>query len=160
MKPKIVILYLILLVGATSASALAQTLSGRVFRVISGDQLVLIDPENALHTVRLAGIQAPQVGRPFGADARTHLRTLLLGRFTLVDYKRRDSAKRILGKVTYGGADVNLRQIQAGLARFRADHGLKDRERSLYLQAERRAREAGQGMWRGSISRMPAGQPR
>lgn len=158
MKAGKIICCLVLLFGATSA--LGLSLAGRVLRVTSGDQLTIMDTGNVLHTVRLAGIQAPQVGRPFGADARTHLRTLLLGRFTLVDYELRDSAKRILGKVTYGGADVNLRQIQAGLARFRADHGLNDRERRRYLQAEKKAREAGQGMWRDSISRMPGGQPR
>ncbi len=160
MKPKIVILCLILLVGATSASALAQTLSGRVFRVISGDHLVLIDSENALYAVRLAGIQAPAPDQPFGADARTHLQTLLLGRFAIVHYEHRDGTQPILGKMTYGGADVNLRQIQAGLARFRSDHRLSEPRRRLYLQAENQARAAGQGMWQNSISHVPAGRPR
>ncbi len=158
MRPGIVIWCLVLLVGVASASAAAQTLSGRVFRVISGDQLVLIDSENALYTVRLAGIRAPAPGRPFGADARTHLQTLLLGRVAIVHYERRKDAQPILGKLTYGGADVNLRQIQAGLARFRSDHGLSDLQRRLYLQAEKQARATGQGMWRDSMSRRPAGQ--
>jgi len=148
MKPERVICYLILLlVGVTSASALTQTQSGRVFRVVSGDRLVLIDSGNAVYAVRLAGIKAPAPDQPFGADARTHLQTLLLGRFVSVHYENRVGNQPILGKITFGGADMNLRQIQAGLARFRPDHGLSDSQQRQYAQAERQARAAGQGMW-------------
>ena len=122
----------------------------------SGDQVTIIDSGNALHDVRLAGIRAPEAGQPFGKEARTHLRTLLLGRFAMVHYRHRDGARRIVGKVTYGGADVNLRQIQAGLAGFHPGHDLGAGDRKAYLQAEKQAREAGLGIWQGSVSRKRA----
>ncbi len=158
MRIPVAICCLALLFGTTSA--LGLTLSGRVFRVTSGDQLTIIDTANALHRVRLAGIRAPEPNQPFGGDARKHLRALLLGRFAIVHYRRRDGARRIIGKVTYGGADVNLRQIQAGLARFQPDHDLVDGDRRRYRQAEEQARGAGLGIWRGSGSRNPAGRSR
>ena len=116
----------------------------------SGDQLTIIDTGNALHRVRLAGIRAPDPDQPFGKDARTHLSALLLGRFAIVHYRRRDGAGRVIGKVTYGGTDVNLRQIQAGLARFHPDHDLDAGDLKAYQQAEARARGTGLGLWQGS----------
>ncbi len=158
MKTGIAVCCLALVFGATSA--LGLSLSGRVFRVTSGDELTIIDTGNALHTVRLAGIRAPGPDQPFGRDARTHLRTLLLGRFAIVHYRQRDSAKRIIGKVTYGGADVNLRQIQAGLARFQQGHGMGAGDQRTYRRAEEQARGAGLGIWQDSAARGQLRRPR
>ncbi len=158
MKSGIAICCLVLVLGSTSA--LGLTLSGRVLRVTSGDELTIIDTGNALHRVRLAGIRAPGPDQPFGKDARTHLRTLLLGRFAIVHYRHLDREKRIIGKVTYGGADVNLRQIQAGLARLQQGHGLGADDHRRYRQAEEQARGAGLGIWQGSDARGQMRRPR
>ncbi len=158
MKTVLAICCLALVFG--NSPALGLTLSGRVFRVTGGDELTIIDTANALHTVRLAGIRAPGPDQTFGRDARTHLRALLLGRFAIVHYRHRDPVRRIIGKVTYGGADVNLRQIQAGLARFHEGHGLEAGDRRRYRQAEEQARGAGLGIWQASDARGQAHRPR
>ena len=53
--------------------AAAEPLTGRVVNVHDGDTVRVLDAANVQHKVRLQGIDAPELGQPFGAVARDRL---------------------------------------------------------------------------------------
>ncbi len=130
-------------------SVFAEVLTGRVIRVADGDTVTVLDHWKTQHKVRLQGIDAPERGQPYGKASGKHLSGLVAGRFVVVEYEKRDRYKRIVGKVLLSGEDVNLRQIEAGLAwhykKYEMEQSAEDR--ALYAAAEVEAREAKRGLW-------------
>ena len=57
----------------------ADTLSGRVVRVVDGDTLVVLDATQAQQKIRLQGIDAPERGQAFGTKSKKHLSDLVAG---------------------------------------------------------------------------------
>jgi endonuclease YncB( thermonuclease family) len=66
-------IFLALLLLACGAQAAAAELLGRVVRVVDGDTVTVLDADKAQYVVRLAGIDAPERGQPFGQVSRRHL---------------------------------------------------------------------------------------
>ena len=64
----------------------ADTLSGRVVRVIDGDTLIVLDAAKTQQKIRLQGIDAPERGQPFGTKSKEHLSDLVAGKVVLVEY--------------------------------------------------------------------------
>ena len=133
----------------THCLALADTLTGRVVRVTDGDTIVVLGPGNAQHKVRLQGIDAPERGQAYGTKSKEHLSDSVAGKFVVVEYSKRDRYERILGKVLLGGEDMNLEQIEAGLAwhykKYQNEQTTADRVK--YSDAEREARMERHGLW-------------
>jgi endonuclease YncB( thermonuclease family) len=71
------------------------------------------------------------------------------GKQVTVQYSKRDRYQRLVGKVLLDGQDMNVRQIQAGLAwhykKYQREQSTEDRQ--LYADAEVMAREARRGLW-------------
>ena len=63
-----------------SLAAPADTLSGKVSKVVDGDTVYLLDAEQTRHKIRLGGIDTPERGQPFGAKAKQHLLELVAGK--------------------------------------------------------------------------------
>jgi endonuclease YncB( thermonuclease family) len=107
---------LALLLALPMAVAFADTLTGRVVRVIDGDTIVVLDGSNAQHKIRLTGIDAPERGQAYGTQSKEHLSDSISGELVVVEYEKNDRYGRVLGKVLLSGKDINLEQIRAGLA--------------------------------------------
>jgi endonuclease YncB( thermonuclease family) len=137
---RITLLFILLI---THCLAQAETITGRVIRVTDGDTVVILDADNVQHKIRLSGIDAPGRGQAFGTKSKEHLSDSVAGEFVVVEYDKRDRYKRILGKVLLGGEDMNLEQIEAGLAwhykKYQNEQPPADRE--LYSETEIKARE-------------------
>ncbi len=135
--------FLLALLFLFSAAAVADTLQGRVVRVVDGDTVVLLAPDKTQHRIRLAGIDAPERGQAFGTVSTRHLSEL-------VDYSKRDRYGRIVGKELVEGQDANLRQVEAGLAWHYKQYAREQspEDRRLYAEAEDAARALGRGLWR------------
>ena len=97
-------------------AAYAATLTGRVVRVIDGDTIVVLDADKVQHKIRLQGIDAPERSQAFGTKSKENLSDLVAGKSVVVDYSKYDRYQRILGKVLMNGEDVNLEQVEAGMA--------------------------------------------
>ena len=138
-----------LLLAACCTASLAAQLQGQVVRVSDGDTLIVLDAQRQQHTIRLAGIDAPEKTQAHGQDAQTHLAQTVLHQAVTVTYDKRDKYGRIVGKVLAQGADANLAQLQAGWAwhyrRYQGEQSAEDRAR--YSEAERLARETQKGLW-------------
>jgi endonuclease YncB( thermonuclease family) len=96
--------------------AQAETLTGRVVRITDGDTIVVLDSSKVQHKIRLTGIDAPERSQAFGTKSKQNLSDLVAGKSVVVDYSKYDRYQRILGKVLLNGEDVNLEQVEAGLA--------------------------------------------
>jgi endonuclease YncB( thermonuclease family) len=64
-------LCLVGLVGSTHAGA--HQIEGRIVGVHDGDTITLLDAENRQHKIRLDGIDATELGQPFGRASKQHL---------------------------------------------------------------------------------------
>lgn len=140
-----------------SSAGLAADLQGRVVRVSDGDTVTLRDAQQQLHTVRLAGIDAPEKSQPFGEAAQQHLARSVLNQAVSVAYDKRDKYGRIVGKITVQGVDANLAQLQAGWAwhyrQYQREQSPEDRE--TYSEAEQLSRQAQRGLWQGNTPPEP-----
>ncbi|WP_458232299.1 thermonuclease family protein [Roseateles sp. P5_E8] len=120
--------------------------------VSDGDTITVLDANHQQHRVRLAGIDAPEKRQSFGTKARESLAKRVFRRVVQVEFKKRDRYGRVVGKVTFEGADVCLEQVGAGLAwhyvAYQREQPLNDRR--AYAQAEAAARKARQGLWADS----------
>lgn len=73
-----------------SVAAQAEILEGKVVRIVDGDTLVLLDASNTQHRVRLAGIDTPERGQPFGRRASHNLTRLAGNKPARLEWYKRD----------------------------------------------------------------------
>lgn len=132
-----------------SGASAGSLLLGRVVAITDGDTLVLLDEANQQHKIRLAGIDAPEMGQPFSQVSRRHLSSLAFQHLANADCPKVDKYRRLVCVVWVDGGDVNLAQIQAGLAwhykKYESEQTVQDR--NAYTNAEENARAASRGLW-------------
>jgi endonuclease YncB( thermonuclease family) len=96
--------------------ASADTMQGTVVRIADGDTLTILDASKRERHVRVAQIDAPQRGQPFGTQSRQSLAGLCLRKPALVEWQERDKHKRYVGRVTCAGVDAGAEQVRRGMA--------------------------------------------
>lgn len=126
----------------------AATITGRVVKVSDGDTITVLE-DTTQHKIRLMGIDAPEKAQPFGDKSKQALADAIAGKTVEVDYNKRDKYKRAVGKVIFRGQDMNLRQIELGMAwhykQYEREQEVEDR--SKYAQAEYLAQRDKVGLW-------------
>ena len=148
----------------TPLFACADTLAGKVIHVAAGDTITVLDETQSEHRVRLAGIDAPERGQPYGSASRKRLAVLVAGKSVTVEWHQRDRYPYIVGKVWVASPDAcpearpecprtldaGLAQITSGLAwhfkGYEHEQSEEDRERYAFAEEEARARRA--GLWK------------
>lgn len=145
---KIYRILLFLFLCLTSVYALADII-GMVQKVVDGDTIHLTDDNGKLYKIRLLGIDAPEMDQSFGIESRQMLVNLIEGKRVIIDFRKKDKYKRILGKIFYDDMDINLTMISNGLAwhykRYRKDQSKRDVP--IYSEAEQIAKENAIGLW-------------
>ncbi len=68
-----------LLIGLSLAAS-ADSLTGKVGRVVDGDTLYVLDANYKDHKIRLAGIDAPERRQAYGLASRKHLASIVAGK--------------------------------------------------------------------------------
>ena len=102
------------LCAAISQAALAD-LKGPVVGVPDGDTLTLrVDGANV--RVRLDGIDAPELGHPYGKSARRSLAQICKGKTATAVERGKDDEGRRLASVRCGKVDANAEQVRRGMA--------------------------------------------
>ena len=105
------------LFGALLASnALAYEITGKVVGVADGDTLTILDDSKVQHKIRLADIDAPEKGQPYGNRARQRLQKLTAGKAAQADCREKDKYGRDVCTVTVDGIDVNADLVESGHA--------------------------------------------
>ncbi len=132
---------------ALSATLLApdtyvRTFTGRVLSVHDGDTLT-VQTGTTVVRIRLVGIDCPEQGQAWGADARRFTSSLVLNRNVTVEGSGTDRFDRLLARVLVERTDLNLAIVKAGLA-WQYDERRGDR---AIAAAEEDARRASRGLW-------------
>ena len=150
----------IIALAAISASwpALAWTASrapwtGVVTYVVDGDTLQVRQPDGGKPvSIRIDGIDAPEICQPGGAMARNALMRQLLGKKVLVYGKVADSYGRLVARIVLNGEDQGRWMVAHGLAwsyRYRNYAG-------PYAAQQRQAEHAGLGLFSPAVTPAPA----
>jgi micrococcal nuclease len=134
---------LLCLLSASALAADADTFTARVVSVHDGDTITALADGNRQVKVRLAGIDAPELGQPFGQAAKRHLSGLTFGKTVEIEADEKDRWGRTLGSVKVDGKPAAEAMVSEGLAwhytRFNDDQRL--------AKAEKEARRARRGLW-------------
>lgn len=126
-----------------------------VVAVHDGDTLRVRDAQGAQHTVRLAGIDAPELDQPAGAAAQAALQAWALGQPVMLQQHGHDRYGRLLAVVWRllppdgQRLELNLALLEHGWAWHDAPHARQQPwpQRWRYVGAELAARAAGRGLW-------------
>ena len=141
---------LVCLLLALACAAHAETVTGRVVGVADGDTITVLDADKVQHKIRLAGIDAPEKKQAFGNRSKESLSDLVFDKTVNVETDKRDRYRREIGKVLVNGRDVNLVQVERGMAWFYRQYQREQspNDRKLYEAAEDAARTGRRGLWR------------
>lgn len=138
--------------SACQAAAGSLWLAGSVSAVHDGDTLTLQTPSGQ-ETVRLQGIDAPELAQTDGGLSRQTLSQTVLHQPVRVAYTDRDRYDRVLGQVfTSSCEDSNLKLLDSGMAWFYTAYAcdLDSARRTRYAVAQARAKALHLGLWRQS----------
>ena len=135
---------------ALAGSVIAETITGQVGGVVDGDTITVLDAEKVQHKIRLAGIDAPEKKQAFGNRSKESLSDLVFDKTVNVETEKRDRYGRQIGKVLVNGQDVNLVQVERGMAWFYRQYQREQspNDRKLYEAAEDAAKAGKRGLWR------------
>ncbi len=125
----------------------------KVTRVYDGDT-VKAEGHDIEIKVRLVGIDTPETGKkkrdpgqPYSQKAKKYLADLVLNKTVDIKGYGLDRYGRVLGVIHLDGRNINLEMVRAGLAEVYRGKPPKGFDLTLYLEAEKKARNAKRGMW-------------
>ena|ERR1035437_1189779 len=139
-----------ILVLVLACAVNAETITGQVVSVADGDTIAVLDADKVQHKIRLAGIDAPEKKQAFGNRSKESLSDLVFDKTVNVETEKRDRYGRQIGKVLVNGQDVNLVQVERGMAWFYRQYQREQspNDRKLYEAAEDAAKAGRRGLWR------------
>jgi len=138
-------LSLLLFLGTTRLGC-AESMHGKVVGISDGDTLTLLTSEKIQYKIRLAEIDAPEKGQPFGSKSKVILSDLVYGKSVVVNKQALDRYGRIVGRVYVESRDVSAAMVSSGAA-WVFDRYVTDL--SLY-QLQDQAKRQGLGLWKES----------
>lgn len=148
-------LSLILLLLALSGCA---NVTGVVIYVSDGDTITVLDDTRTQHKIRLAGIDAPEMGQPFGQRAKQYMSDLVYSKEVYLEGDKQDRYGRTIAKVWVTPAscpkcsktlDAGMAMLTVGLA-WHYKHYQKEQteeDRAQYSFAEYKAKAKRAGLW-------------
>ena len=127
----------------TGSAMQTRVVTGRVVSIADGDTVTVLDQENQQHRIRLAAIDTPERGQPFGQAARDAVGTLCFNRFVTVRVRETDRYGRLVGWIEADGQSVNHRLVRDGMAWHYKQY---DKSSDL-AELEQLARQHRLGLW-------------
>jgi endonuclease YncB( thermonuclease family) len=126
-----------------AAPTAASELTGTVVGVHDGDTIT-VRSDGGTRRIRLACIDAPELGQSFGSRAKQRLSDLVMRRTVRVDVVDEDDYGRLVGRVFTDEGDANLAMVRAGFAWHYRYHCPRD---TALAEAEKAARAERRGLW-------------
>jgi micrococcal nuclease len=117
---------LLLAAGGALAAPSPRAIEGVVTRVFDGDTVLMVDARGDSITVRLTGVDAPEICQPHGPAAKQALEDMVLNQPVVAVPRGQDDVGRTLAKLMRGSTDVGDRLVRDGHAwsyRYRDDKG-------------------------------------
>ena len=127
----------------SSTAPLPGYVYGRVVKIADGDTLTLLTQANDQIRVRLAEIDTPERGQPYGRKSQETLSSLVWEKDIAVRVVDVDRYGRTVGRIFVGDTDVSAEMVRTGAAwvyrRYATDPDL--------FTIEDEARLAQRGVW-------------
>lgn len=124
--------------------ARGQTYVGRVQAVLDGDTIRLLRDTGQIVQVELYGVDAPELGQPFGREAAQAVRRVVFRSRVRAAAESRDEDGRPLVVVYVDDRILNEVLLRKGLAWWERRHAAHE---DHYRRLERQARSAKRGLW-------------
>ena len=137
------ILRLTIVLLALSPAVFAADLSGSVIGISDGDTFTLLTVEKRQIKIRLAEIDAPESGQPYGNKSKQALSGLIFGGDVRVVVQTTDRYGRTVGRPYVGDLDICAEMVRMGAAWVYKQYLV---DRSLF-DVEKDARAAKRGIW-------------
>lgn len=146
-----------LLLVCMVAAAHAEQFDAKVIAVLDGDTVMVTRVSGPPVKVRLAEIDAPEVGhagmggkstnsqkaQPGGIAAKQSLSEMVLHKQVSMDVQAVDSYGRLIAHLTVDGMNINEQQVRRGMAwEYSHYHGNK-----AYIALQSEAQQARRGLW-------------
>ena len=139
--------------SALAVSAPRAAWSGVVTYVVDGDTVQVRSPEGGKPvSIRIDGIDAPEICQSGGTVARDALKHKVLGKRVVVHGKAHDDYGRLVARIALNGEDQGQWMVAHGLAwsyRYRNNEG-------PYAAQQRLAQSAGLGLFSPAYVSAPA----
>lgn len=129
--------------GAPVPTNTSNAFACKVVSVADGDTITCLSAGNQQNRIRLAQIDAPERGQPFGNVARKALADKVAGQEVRIVVEDTDRYHRLVAEVFYQGRNINMEMVQEGFAWAY----LAYMRNPVYAQLEQQARKAGGGLW-------------
>lgn len=140
-----------------NANNVQLVIEGKVIGVHDGDTVAVLDQDNKKFTIRLQGIDAPELKQEFGSVSQKNLSGMVLGKRVSIFWTKVDKYRRTVGTIMLDGRDINIEQVKAGVAwhfkKYEDEQSPTDRR--TYAVAEQVARAAKLGLWKEVNPRPP-----
>jgi micrococcal nuclease len=142
---KVIFLYFLLIGAIVGCTQQADIISG--VEIIDGDTFRLVTGD----TVRLIGIDAPELSQPGGVLSREYLAHLICGKRVTLEkgHEDRDNYNRLLRFVYINDLCINEEMIRQGYAEAR--YLPENPIREYYVQLEIEAETARAGLWGDNV---------
>ncbi len=137
LRPALLVLLLL------SAPTMSSELQGRVVSIADGDTFTLLTAENRQIRIRLAEIDTPESGQPYGNRSRQALSELVFKKDVRIDVQDIDRYGRTVGRPYVGDVDVCADLVENGFA-WAYRRYLKDPK---LLELEQEAQDSNRGLW-------------
>lgn len=137
------LLALALAITSPGLAAAADIIVGRVIKVADGDTITVLTAARDQVRVRLASIDAPERGQPWGTRSREALAELVAGQEVTIEHTDTDRYGRVIGRVLLDTVDINADQVASGWAWVYRQYSDDPELRRL----EAAARDEGLGLW-------------
>ena len=134
---------LVLLCLIFAAHCSAAELSGRVIGIADGDTFTLLTADKQQIKIRLAEIDAPENGQPYGNKSKQALSGLIFGKDVRVVVQTKDRYGRTVGRPYVGDLDICAEMVRMGDAWAYREY-LIDKS-LLTLESDAKATE--RGLW-------------
>lgn len=135
--------WLTILLLLLSTAVFAAELRGRVFSIADGYTFTLLTTEKQQVKIRLAEIDAPESGQPYGQKSKQALADLVFQKDVSVRVQTTDRYGRIVGRPYVGDLDVCAEMVRIGAAWAYRQY-LRDEH---LLAAEAEAKIEKRGLW-------------
>lgn len=123
-----------------------QRITAKVTNVIDGDTMEITD-DNKIYTIRLWGVDAPEIEQDFGIEAKNYIRKRILNKdadfllFSVGEYGRN------IGQLFVQGTNNKPTDVAAVLVGAGYAHSSIRDDSSEYFTLETRAKMLGSGLW-------------
>ncbi|RLA52460.1 MAG: nuclease [Gammaproteobacteria bacterium] len=121
----------------------AETINGKVIAIADGDTFTLLTDNKSQVRIRLAEIDAPESGQPYGNESKKALSRLVFGQQIDVTVQTTDRYGRTVGRPYVGGMDVCEEMVRLGAAWVYRDYVI---DRGLF-DVEKDSKQAKRGLW-------------